>query len=55
VTYIAVMELIFAGFVFWIDEKAGMPRAWALVEAPAIIFFSGLILILRLRSPRAGG
>jgi hypothetical protein len=51
ITYVAVIELIFAGLVFWIDTKAGMPVAWTLTEAPAIVVISATTLILRLRSP----
>ena len=51
ITYVAVIELIFAGLVLWIDAKARMPVAWTLTEAPAIILISATTLILRLRSP----
>jgi hypothetical protein len=51
ITYVAVIELIFAGLVFWIDAKAKMPPAWTLTEAPAIVLISAATLILRLRSP----
>jgi len=51
ITYVAMIELIFAGMVFWIDAKSHMPLAWTLAEAPAILLISGVTLILRLRSP----
>lgn len=53
ITYVGSIELVFAGFVLWIDTKAGMPRAWTLTEAPAIVLVSGLILFLRMRSRRS--
>jgi hypothetical protein len=51
VTYLAVVGLVFAALVFWIDIKVKMPLTWTLTEAPAIILISVIILILRLRSP----
>jgi hypothetical protein len=55
ITYVAGAEMGFAGMVFWIDRRAGMPWQWTSVEAPLIIMVSGLILILRLLArPRSG-
>jgi hypothetical protein len=50
ITYVAVIEMIFAAMVFAIDEKTHMPRNWTFTEAPAIALFSGAILILRIAS-----
>jgi hypothetical protein len=52
ITYVAVAEMAFAGLVFWIDRRAGMPWQWTWVEAPVIIAVSGLVLILRLAASR---
>jgi hypothetical protein len=53
ITYVATIEMIFAGLLFWIDSKAHMPLSWTLTEAPAVIAMSSLILVLRLRSKSA--
>jgi hypothetical protein len=50
ITYVALIEMVFACLVFWIDRKAAMPPAWTLTEAPLIFVISGTILVLRLRS-----
>lgn len=52
ITYVAVVEMVFAVLLFWIDEKVGMPRSWTLTEAPAVIVISGLTLGLRVKSAR---
>ena len=52
ITYVAVIEMIFAGLLFWIAGKAGMPRAWTWTEAPVVIGMAGLILGLRLAARR---
>jgi len=57
ITYVACIELAFAGVLLWIDVKAGLPAAWVLVEAPAVILVSGVMLGLRVaarRGERAG-
>ena len=48
ITYVAAVEMVFAGLLFWIDAKAGMPSGWTWTEAPVVIGVSGVILILRL-------
>ena len=50
ITYLAVVGLIFAGLVFWIDKQAGLPPFWTLSEGPGIAVVSAMTLILRLAS-----
>jgi hypothetical protein len=52
ITYVALIEMVFASLVFWIDTKAGMPRTWTWTEAPVVVGVSGLILGLRLAAKR---
>ncbi|MEZ0264618.1 MAG: hypothetical protein ACAI43_07825 [Phycisphaerae bacterium] len=52
ITYVACAELAFAAALLLIDVKAGMPAAWVMVEAPAVVFVSGLMLGLRIVARR---
>jgi hypothetical protein len=52
ITYVATIEMVFALLLFWIDQKAGMPRTWTLTEAPTVIAISTTTLYLRLKSAR---
>ena len=48
ITFVASIQLAFAAVVGWIDEKAGMPRAWTVAECGLVTLFSATILCLRL-------
>ncbi len=50
ITYVACVEMAFAGVVLWIDWAVHMPRAWVAVEAPTVVAVSGTILFLRIRA-----
>jgi len=53
ITYVATIEMLFAGLLLWIDAKAKMPALWIAMEAPTVIVVSGVILTLRLKARRA--
>jgi hypothetical protein len=52
ITFVASIQLAFAATVVWIDEKAGLPRAWTIAECGLVTSFSAAILALRLRCAR---
>jgi hypothetical protein len=52
ITLLASLQLAFAAAVVWIDEKAGMPRAWTVTECALVTTFSAAILGLRLACAR---
>jgi len=54
ITFVAGVEIVFAGLLFWIDDKAGMPRAWTWTEAPIVAGVGVLILILRTMARKGG-
>jgi hypothetical protein len=55
ITYVASIEIVFAGLLIWIDERAGMPRVWTWTEASIVVAAGGAILILRLIARSRGG
>jgi len=52
ITYVAIVEMIFAGLLVWIDIQARMPAGWIATEAPTVVLMSGTILTLRMKAKR---
>lgn len=46
IAYVAWAALVFAGLVFWIDSRAGLPRVWVWSEAVSVAVMSGVMLVL---------